>query len=59
MVTKERLRELALEIASSKAVTEVLRYAGKLEHEQAEQDTQDAVRRFDEALAEVFPDAQA
>lgn len=50
MVTKERLRELALEIASSKAVAEVLRYAGKPEHEQAERDMQNAVRRFDDAL---------
>jgi len=59
MVSKERLRELALEIASAKAVTEVLRYAGKPEHEQAEQDTQDAIKQFDRAIAEVFPDAQA
>lgn len=59
MISRERLRELALEIASSKAVTEVLRYAGKLEHEQAELDTQQAIKQFDRALAEVFPDAQA
>lgn len=59
MPTRERFRELALEIASSKAVTEVLRYAGKPEHEQAELDTQDAIKQFDRALAEVFPDEQA
>lgn len=57
MITKQLLRELALEIASSKAVTEVLRYAGKPEHEQAERDTQDAIIQFDKALSEVFADS--
>lgn len=51
-----RLRELALEIATAKAVSEVMRVTGhKAEHAEAEADFQDAVRAFDSALAPQQP----
>lgn len=48
-MTKERLRELALDIAFANGVLRVEMYRG-VPHASAERDYQDAVRAFDEAL---------
>lgn len=51
--TKERLRELALDIAAANGVKRVEIYRGR-SYEQAERDYQSAVEAFDKALNEVL-----
>ena len=52
-MTNERLRELALDIASAAGVMRVEMYRG-VPYASSERDYQDAVRQFDAALREVF-----